>query len=270
MQQLLTAAQLSWMVYQSNELATCEALALDFDSVKHFGGDSGTHCMLAIRGDEAWIAFRGTEWCDVVDLIRNVQFWPVSSPIELSSRSRVFRGFLLSAQDFYQQIRHAVIHIDRVFVTGHSQGAAVAGIVATMLGFARNLIGLSRPVFIGFGCPKFGTKAFNQSLVQYTDATLVTHRSDPVPWLPLWPYCTAPATRIHFTSDGVLSPYTTRGYFHDQWRGMLRFSANVATRVLKTRKILRSVVSTIEENGSHLMSFYLASCSELSTEGKPA
>ena len=263
---IITAAILASASYSDQQSAEAEVLdgADGFTHFVHIDAVGNQQVMIAFRGrDEAWVAFRGTELHELLDVIRNARFTPVQSLLG----SAVHNGFCLNAESVYDQIEHEVVAVKKVYLVGHSAGAAAAGIIAGYLAKTRSLIdrlcNLDRLTFIGFGCPRFATKEFNDTLTSLVDCTLVTHNSDPVPWVPPVPYRTLNCRRIHFKRDGgLLDPHTTSGYLLDQRRGVISFLFSTVCALLTCTRPLSAILGSIKSNGSHYMSRYLLRCQE--------
>ena len=153
--------------------------------------DTEAYLMRSERGDLI-ISFRGSEEGRGEGAIRD---WlltdtdAILAPFALSAEATdpapfVHRGF----QRAYLAVRdalHAAVAEEaggeRLYLTGHSLGAALATIAAVDLAEAQD-----RPVtLVTFGSPRVGSPAFVQLARQRLQQSwLVTQRGDPVPYLP--------------------------------------------------------------------------------------
>ncbi len=129
-----------------------------------FGG-SGLGQRIALRGTEAFVArhpgraltvlaFRGTESNRPEDLLADLLTGDVTWP----GRGRVHVGFARAFEPVRAEIAQALDGgTDRLFITGHSLGAAVATLAAADLATLR-------PTLITFGSPRAGDAEFARSL----------------------------------------------------------------------------------------------------------
>jgi predicted lipase len=145
-----------------------EALArVDFGTVTLFAeSKTGTEAFAARRGDGATLlAFRGTQPDDVTDLATDLRAYTVPWP---ESAGRVHAGFAASARAVLPQIHEWIaatgIDASKMILSGHSLGAALATLVATVL----------RPAFLVLiGSPRVGDADFAGSLAAANVVRLV-------------------------------------------------------------------------------------------------
>lgn len=116
------------------------------------------------------ITYRGTEPGSFTDLLVDVQVWMVSSPCKGSTAaSRVHRGF----KSAYKAVQHVVnpvvlglldeFGLERVIVTGHSLGGAIATLSACDLAaLVASRSTTTRVSAFTFGSPRVGNEAFQQ------------------------------------------------------------------------------------------------------------
>ena len=148
------AAEVSRLVYSHDTGLIARALAsvglakLAFFPRDRFAG-RGTQALLAEGEDRAVLAFRGTEAGDPLDLIADADVFPAKWP----SGGRVHRGFARALRAVWPAIEERLGHLEapRLLITGHSLGAALA-VLAASLQQACELY--------AFGAPRVGDAAF--------------------------------------------------------------------------------------------------------------
>jgi len=123
------------------------------------------------------VAFRGTQSDDPRDLIADLEFWPHA----WGDRAKVHHGFAEALTHVHARVTQSITQAPcRVVVTGHSLGAALATLVASLHKGAR---------LYTFGSPRVGNAAFSEMIsperhwryVDYVD--LVTRVPSPSPFL---------------------------------------------------------------------------------------
>ncbi len=97
--------------------------------------NGGTHCFIALHDDAvkenklAVVAFRGTDKDDPTDVIDDVQ----AELVPWSGTANVFKGWKDAFDEVKQDLLPVVQKIDcRLLITGHSLGAALATVLATL------------------------------------------------------------------------------------------------------------------------------------------
>ncbi|MFN3385709.1 MAG: lipase family protein [Candidatus Thermochlorobacter sp.] len=126
-------------------------------------------CFVAYTDQTLLIAFRGTElqsfWDSVQDLITDFNFFPVSD----GAGAKVHRGFLSSIESVWQELEAHVTALylqkpRKIWLTGHSLGAALATLAADKLTRETAL-----PVqgLYTFGSPRVGDLNFLQRFLTY-------------------------------------------------------------------------------------------------------
>jgi hypothetical protein len=160
----LLCAELCRLAYASEAVVRHSLSTVQLSLVGWFGGDTvsaraaarGTDGFVAAGRDVVAVVFRGTESAKPEDLLADLLTGSVPWP----GAGQVHRGF---AQAF-AAVRgdlHGVLRArpasDRLVVTGHSLGAAVATLAAATLR-AR------RPTLVTFGSPRVGDREFARSL----------------------------------------------------------------------------------------------------------
>jgi hypothetical protein len=137
--------------------------ALGFQSVQFFESvgherQGGTHCFLAIHDDPdpnkklAAVAFRGTDKDDPTDLLDDVD----APLVDWQGASKVYDGFKDALEEVQAGLLPAVQPINyKLLMTGHSLGAAIATLLAS----------LKTPTALyTIGSPRVGDAAFVASL----------------------------------------------------------------------------------------------------------
>ncbi len=154
-------AELSRLAYCRRKGVVGQILAgIGFASTEFFAtaewDEDGAHALLTVGGDLAVLAFRGTESDDPTNIIADAKFWPV----DWRSAGRVHVGFadiLSDPNDVWPDISRAIekVNTPRLVFTGHSLGAALATLAAS----------LHRPDSLyTFGSPYVGNGEFRDSM----------------------------------------------------------------------------------------------------------
>jgi hypothetical protein len=136
---------------------------LGFQSVQFFESQGhakqgGTHCFLAIHDDAvknnklAVVSFRGTDKDDPTDLLDDVE----AKLEDWNGTSQVFRGWKAALAEVRNPLLSAIQPIDyKLLITGHSLGAAMATLLAS----------LKEPsALYTLGSPRVGDRNFVASL----------------------------------------------------------------------------------------------------------
>ena len=141
-------------------------------------------CFVRIFKDTMTIAFRGSDSLKVCKV--ESKFWKTEVPYNnYSSKIRVHSGFISTYKS--QNVRgkiHKIVsdRIKKIYVTGHSYGAALAILCAVDLEY--NFPDKSYEVVV-FGCPRVGNSAFKKSYNLRIFKTLrVENKNDIVPKVP--------------------------------------------------------------------------------------
>jgi Lipase (class 3) len=136
---------------------------LGFQSVQFFEGQDhakqgGTHCFLAIHDDPARdnklgvVSFRGTDKDDPTDLLDDVE----AKLEDWNGTSQVFHGWKAALTEVQNPLLLAVQPIDyKLLITGHSLGAAMATLLASLI---------APGALYTFGSPRVGDHDFVASL----------------------------------------------------------------------------------------------------------
>jgi len=143
-------------------------LRIGFTMVKFFESKgtpngSGTHCFLAQQEDTlnkrhlAVLAFRGTDSGDPSDLVDDADLIPKT----WERGGEVHSGFAEALAHVRPDLDAALQNVSsRILITGHSLGAAMATLMASVLGPSAG----SRLSLYTFGSPRVGNAAFVDTL----------------------------------------------------------------------------------------------------------
>jgi triacylglycerol lipase len=134
----------------------------------------GTHCFLAVNPVEqaAVLSFRGTDANDPTDLVNDID----ARPIAWEKGGRVHKGFADAVSTVRGGVMQAITSFaGRLLITGHSLGAAMATLTAS----------LKTPAALyTFGSPRVGDSAFVDALsgvrnFRYVDCCDIVTRVPP-------------------------------------------------------------------------------------------
>ena len=127
---------------------------------------------------ETVVAFRGTQWVSITDLVRNAKLRMV--PLGISQGGKVHRGYLEAVDAIADDLAQAMIDAPKPrYYTGHSAGGSAATIARTRAPY---------PDFtVTFGAPKVGDRKFvtaqaRHHLVRYVHARDIAPKHAR-PWL---------------------------------------------------------------------------------------
>ncbi|MBU6954606.1 lipase family protein [Hahella sp. CR1] len=139
--------------------------------------------------DDAFIVTRGTDATNFRDILTDAH----TSVQRSSSGNFVHTGFNTTYKSFEQDIRKFFQGYNprRVHCVGHSLGGALASLIAEWL--VENNV--AEPVLYTFGSPRVGSSGFASNLTRQVNAAniyRVAHSTDPVPWVPTWPFYHVP------------------------------------------------------------------------------
>ena len=181
-----------------------------FTDVKFFE-DNTTQCFVASNDQYAIVAFRGSEgrlregdanpgyiWAD---WITNFNFWPV----QWDHGSMVHRGFKAALSEVWTELEDYISSLQknnlRIWLTGHSLGAALATLAADRYG---NVQGLYT-----FGSPRVGDRDFKRDFK--VKAHRIVNNSDIVTKIPPSGMFRHVGELKFIDSDGVIHDHTDCG-----------------------------------------------------------
>jgi hypothetical protein len=136
------------------------------------------------------VAFRGTEPAEASDLRQDARFWPRP----WGADAQVHTGFAEALGVVRDQVLYAIgTPPGRLLLTGHSLGAAVAALTASLVPLDRR----AQTMLCTFGSPRVGDQRFGESLAGITHVRYAG-ACDLVSWVP---------------PVGLLVPYRHHGIF---------------------------------------------------------
>ncbi|WP_269582088.1 lipase family protein [Roseibium sp. Sym1] len=149
------------------------------------------------RHGETLICVRGTEPTSVHDLITDAHMSAARSPLGLP----VHEGFRNVAASILEQVQTALRgrNPGTLHIVGHSLGGAAATILAEAL------IGTASIKLYTYGAPRAGLDSHAQVVTAALGARnvyRVYHDTDPVPMVPIFPFCHIPVGEVAYLLRG--------------------------------------------------------------------
>lgn len=187
--------------------------------------ETDIQCILRQKENTLCISFRGTD--SLKDFITDVQFWKKKIPYDNhNSRIRVHSGFIerYKKPQIRDCIRFCITeNIEKIQLTGHSYGAALAVLCAVDLQY--HFPKKDYEVFL-FGCPRVGNRAFASSYNKRIFKTLrFENGNDLVTKIPfcLLGYCHV-GTKVHIGRKRIAGIYSFAQHFCQKYyAGLLGF-----------------------------------------------
>ena len=169
---LLKFANISAITYENPSTATTKFKAMGYRSVTFMERDNAEGYFL--EGPHEYVlSFRGTEVSQKSDIVADLKVKKVTFT---SGRGRVHSGFFKETQKLLPYIHSLKFDpFKPLYITGHSLGAAIATIVAAVLGDKASML-------ITFGSPRVGTADFVKSI--NVNHYRVQNNDDDVPLVP--------------------------------------------------------------------------------------
>jgi triacylglycerol lipase len=155
--QLLVFANVSAITYEDPKTAKAKFKALGYAIVEFFDIDNAQAYLLKGSDDTHVLSFRGTEVTEPSDILADLK---AGKNIEAVG-GKIHVGFKGEINKLWPAIEKATASIDRLYITGHSLGAAMATIASGRM--QSKVIAL-----ITFGSPRVGNK-------EYVNSLTVTH-----------------------------------------------------------------------------------------------
>lgn len=154
------------------------------------------HVWTDAKSRTAFVSFRGTSsWMDVM---HDLDTRPVPADPLLRPNASIHAGFRLKFFSVKKQLEDLLIHekgkFDKIIITGHSLGGALATIAAP---FLAELFPSKSIKCISFGAPRVGNDHFVEWFREKVQLSVrIVNEHDPVPHLPL-------GLPFHHVSDGL-------------------------------------------------------------------
>lgn len=149
--------ELSGSAYSEQHSSISGVRTIQVDSLR-----SGVQYQVKLSKNEAQISFRGTD--SLKDVATDLQFMKAVVPYaNNNSKIRVHKGFITAykGEDVRNRIHSYITEdIEKVRITGHSFGAALAMLCALDLQY--NFPNKDYELAV-FGCPRIGNNAFKKS-----------------------------------------------------------------------------------------------------------
>ncbi len=194
-----------------NAATTAEVLNLwGFNNNQFFeakrGGDVNTQGYIGANQNRMIVSFRGSEPI-IEDWLSNIQFMTDPGPF---GNTKVHEGFQDALFPVIMQLTYALKQYERanqkIWVTGHSLGGALASLFAAML-LER---GLPLAGVYTYAAPRVGDKKYEKAMNTLTeDLTIqswrVVNEGDIVPHLPPEPWFSHAGSRKLLKKDGTVS-----------------------------------------------------------------
>ena len=153
---LLQFAKISEFTYEDPPSAEKKFKQIDVTIIKFFNV-RGAQGYLLKHNNQYVLSFRGTELKEASDILADLK---AGKNFEIDDNGiafgKVHHGFKKELDKLWPDIKNHTESIDKLYITGHSLGAAMATIAASRL--QRKVISL-----ITFGSPRVGTKDFVRS-----------------------------------------------------------------------------------------------------------
>ncbi|WMJ22769.1 lipase family protein [Paludicola sp. MB14-C6] len=205
-QELLSMIELSGLAYGEHQPLDKDERVYKFNSEK-----TGVQYSVRILGDTIKIIFRGTD--SLIDAMTDFRFWRKSIPYgNYYSKIKVHNGFInaYKCEDVRDEIHTFITNdIEKIWITGHSYGAALACLCAIDLQY--NFPEKDYEVAL-FGCPRLGNSAFQRSYDKRIFKTIrVENGNDVITKLPFaWMGFRHIGTRLHVGSPRILFLYSVK------------------------------------------------------------
>lgn len=151
--QLLTFANISAITYEDPKASKIKFKSFGFSIVEFFNIEGAQAYLLKDMNDIHVLSFRGTEVSEPSDVLADLK---AGKNVEACG-GKIHVGFKGEINKLWPTIEKSVANIDKLYVTGHSLGAAMATIAAGRM--QSKVIAL-----VTFGSPRVGNQEFVDSL----------------------------------------------------------------------------------------------------------
>lgn len=196
---ILLLLELCAIVYKGYSEVNSFLRNLGFEKITFFNYSSGLQAVLAVKGDDIYVTFRGSSELD--DFKTNAKFLPKKFLNVLAHRGFV-KSFSECEADLTSYILSNLNMNSKIFVAGHSLGGALATLTSAYLNnkkFRNNII------LVTFGCPKVFYNIFNPfKLFSGVEIHRFVNGDDLVPTLP-------PKLYKHISEEVLLQPRDKNG-----------------------------------------------------------
>lgn len=145
-------AEMALSAYDDAEKIEQDTKERGFEDFTFFDNE-GTQGFCCADDERTILSFRGTEVSQFQDLVSDLRFLKTEGPL-----GDVHRGFKLALDQVWPDVEEKVRALDgrRLFITGHSLGAALATLTTATL----TALGLKVDAIYTFGQPKIGDETF--------------------------------------------------------------------------------------------------------------
>lgn len=150
--QLAVFANIAAITYENPKDSTAKFKALGY-TIARFFNYKGAQAYLLFDENGYVLSFRGTEVNEKSDVLADI----TSGKNIEACGGKVHVGFKIEINKIWSSIEKELMHIDKLYVTGHSLGAAMATIAASRMQSKVTAL-------ITFGSPRAGNKEFVRSL----------------------------------------------------------------------------------------------------------
>lgn len=155
--QLLTFAHIASITYEDPKAAKLKFKSFGFSIVEFFDIDNAQAYLLKDMNGMHVLSFRGTEVSEPSDILADLKAGKNIEPIG----GKIHVGFKGEINKLWPVLEKATANIDKLYVTGHSLGAAMATIASGRM--QSKVLAL-----VTFGSPRVGNK-------EYVNSLTVTH-----------------------------------------------------------------------------------------------
>lgn len=152
---LLKFAKISEITYKNPKESRSEFNDLGFTIIDFFDVKGAQAYLLKERNTGKYVlSFRGTEVTEKSDILADMK---AGKNIETSAGGKVHSGFRSEINKIWSAIEKSIVDIEKLDITGHSLGAAMATIAASRI---QNKV----ETLVTFGSPRVGDKHFVDNL----------------------------------------------------------------------------------------------------------
>ena len=209
---ILIFAKISEITYEDPKTSKAKFKEYGYEIVKFFNKKGAQGYLL--KGDDYILSFRGTEVKQISDIIADLKLHKVDEINNEINHGKVHVGFKDELDKLWPSILKEIKNIDKLYVTGHSLGAAMATIAASRI--QDKVISL-----VTFGSPRVGSSYFRKTL--NVEHYRVQNNCDDVTKVP--PYLFGfrhHGTHIYLNFYGNIRKLTTWQLIKDMIRSRIR------------------------------------------------